>query len=94
MDANLLCFFACYIYTSADPFSLCFEHYHLHPLKFIPRLQEVMVCQAASQTKFRALKHESGIPGRATIIVRVIACFQPLQNCQAEYFRQLLKPVT
>nr|GLL28619.1 hypothetical protein DM860_012887 [Ipomoea trifida]GMD11173.1 transcription factor BHLH021 [Ipomoea batatas] len=53
-----------------------------------------MVCQAASQTKFRALKHESGIPGRATIIVRVIACFQPLQNCQAEYFRQLLKPVT
>ncbi|CAN4111956.1 unnamed protein product [Withania somnifera] len=53
-----------------------------------------MVCQAASQTRFRALKHENGITGRATIIVRVIACFQPLQNCQAEYFRQLLKPVT
>ncbi|KAL7262511.1 hypothetical protein ACSBR1_000806 [Camellia fascicularis] len=65
-----------------------------------------MVCQAASQTRFRALKHESGIAGSATIIVRVIACFQPLQDCQksyrillfgyfqAEYFRHLLKPVT
>ncbi|GMP45783.1 hypothetical protein CsSME_00014180 [Camellia sinensis var. sinensis] len=41
-----------------------------------------MVCQAASQTRFRALKHESGIAGSATIIVRVIACFQPLQDCQ------------
>ncbi|KAL6545811.1 hypothetical protein OROGR_009685 [Orobanche gracilis] len=53
-----------------------------------------MVCQAASQTRFRAHKHENGIAGRTTIIIRVIACFQPLQNCQAEYFRQLLKPVT
>ena len=42
----------------------------------------VMVCQAAGQTKFRALKHENGIAGGATIIVRVIACFQPLQDCQ------------
>ncbi|KAK6940225.1 hypothetical protein RJ641_029756 [Dillenia turbinata] len=42
-----------------------------------------MVCQAASQTRFRALKHENGIAGSATIIVRVIACFQPLQDCQA-----------
>ncbi|KAM1465449.1 hypothetical protein FF1_044015 [Malus domestica] len=41
-----------------------------------------MVCQAASQTRFRALKHENGIDGSATIIVRVIACFQPLQDCQ------------
>lgn len=41
-----------------------------------------MVCQAASQTRFRALKHENGIAGNATIIVRVIACFQPLQDCQ------------
>ncbi|KAL3825990.1 hypothetical protein ACJIZ3_022019 [Penstemon smallii] len=54
----------------------------------------VMVCQAAGQTRFRALKHERGITGCATIVVRVIACFQPLQDCQAEYFRQLLKPVT
>ncbi|BFG41239.1 hypothetical protein CerSpe_275130 [Prunus speciosa] len=53
-----------------------------------------MVCQGASQTRFRALKHENGIAGRPTIIVRVIACFQPLQDCQAEYFRHLLKPVT
>ncbi|GFP90156.1 transcription factor bhlh145 [Phtheirospermum japonicum] len=53
-----------------------------------------MVCQAASQTRFRATKHETGIAGFATIIVRVIACFQPLQDCQAEYFRSLLKPVT
>ncbi|KAL3617300.1 hypothetical protein CASFOL_038845 [Castilleja foliolosa] len=45
-----------------------------------------MVCQAASQTRFRAHKHENGIAGRTTIIV-VIACFQPLQNCQAEYFQ-------
>uniref|UniRef100_A0A9I9E993 Uncharacterized protein n=1 Tax=Cucumis melo TaxID=3656 RepID=A0A9I9E993_CUCME len=41
-----------------------------------------MVCQAASQTRFRALKHENGIAGKPTIIVKVIACFQPLQNCQ------------
>ncbi|KAK7302563.1 hypothetical protein RJT34_13455 [Clitoria ternatea] len=53
-----------------------------------------MVCQAASQTRFRALKHENGIEGESTIIVRVIACFQPLHDCQAEYFRHLLKPVT
>ncbi|KAJ8445084.1 hypothetical protein Cgig2_029456 [Carnegiea gigantea] len=53
-----------------------------------------MVCQAASQTRFRALKHENGVAGCATIIVRVIACFQPLCDCQAEYFRHLLKPVT
>ena len=44
--------------------------------------KEVMVCQAASQTRFRALKHEYGIDGAATIIVRVIACFQPLHFCQ------------
>lgn len=42
----------------------------------------VMVSQAASQTRFRATKHENGIAGSATIIVRVIACFQPLQDCQ------------
>ncbi|KAB2083562.1 hypothetical protein ERO13_A05G265200v2 [Gossypium hirsutum] len=53
-----------------------------------------MVCQAAGQTRFRALKYENGIAGSATIVVRVIACFQPLQDCQAEYFRHLLKPVT
>ncbi|KAK3006302.1 hypothetical protein RJ639_016856 [Escallonia herrerae] len=41
-----------------------------------------MVCQAASQTRFRALKHENGIAEGSTIIVRVIACFQPLQDCQ------------
>lgn len=54
----------------------------------------VMVCQAASQTRFRALKYEHGIAGRAAIVVRIIACFQPLKFCQAEYFRHLLKPVT
>ncbi|KAE9613460.1 hypothetical protein Lalb_Chr05g0217661 [Lupinus albus] len=53
-----------------------------------------MVYQAASQTRFRALKHWSGVEGEPTIIVRVIACFQPLHFCQAEYFRQLLKPIT
>ncbi|KAI5558383.1 hypothetical protein POPTR_017G047932v4 [Populus trichocarpa] len=53
-----------------------------------------MVCQAASQTRFRALKYENGIAGKPTIIVRVIACYRPLQDCQAEYFRHLLKPVT
>ncbi|XP_042453484.1 uncharacterized protein LOC122038012 isoform X2 [Zingiber officinale] len=53
-----------------------------------------MVCQAATRTAFRALKHENGISGSTTIIIRVIACFQPLQDCQAEYFRHLLKPVT
>lgn len=47
----------------------------------------VMVCQAASQTRFRALKHENGIAGSATIIVRVIACFQPLQDCQVSIIK-------
>lgn len=41
-----------------------------------------MVCQSSGQTRFRALKHLSGTAGSATIIVRVIACFQPLQDCQ------------
>jgi len=41
-----------------------------------------MVCQAASQTRFRALKHENGTAGCATVIVRVMACFQPLIDCQ------------
>lgn len=41
-----------------------------------------MVCQAASQTRFRALMYENGIAGRPTIVVRVIACFQPMQGCQ------------
>ncbi|KAK1406719.1 hypothetical protein QVD17_38327 [Tagetes erecta] len=45
-----------------------------------------MVCQSAGQTRFRALKHLNGTAGSATIIVKVIACFQPLQDCQAEYF--------
>ncbi|KAK9758283.1 hypothetical protein RND81_01G220400 [Saponaria officinalis] len=53
-----------------------------------------MVCQAASKTRFRTLKHENGVAGFSTIIVRLIVCFQPLDECQAEYFRQLLKPVT
>ena len=35
-----------------------------------------MVWKAAAQTRFRVFKHENGI------IVRVIACFQLLQNCQ------------
>ncbi|KAL0412667.1 UNVERIFIED_CONTAM: Transcription factor [Sesamum radiatum] len=51
-----------------------------------------MVCQAASQTRFRALKHENGIAGRTTIIVRVIACFQPLQNCQVALLAGWLQP--
>ena len=46
-----------------------------------------MVCQAASQTRFRALKHENGYAGSSTIIVRVIACFQPLTDCQVYYSR-------
>nr|DAD33824.1 TPA_asm: hypothetical protein HUJ06_012675 [Nelumbo nucifera] len=32
--------------------------------------------------------------GKITMNVRVIACYQLMQVCQAEYFRQLLKPVT
>ncbi|GAU24093.1 hypothetical protein TSUD_388860 [Trifolium subterraneum] len=42
-----------------------------------------MVGKAASQTRFRALKHWNGVEGEPTIIVRVIACFQPLHDCQA-----------
>ncbi|KAH7388457.1 hypothetical protein KP509_16G076800 [Ceratopteris richardii] len=67
---------------------------HAKPCHDKMRRFQVMVCQGASFTRFRALKHESGISGHSTMIVRVIACFQPVQTCQAEYFRQLLKPVT
>ncbi|GKV43854.1 hypothetical protein SLEP1_g51103 [Rubroshorea leprosula] len=38
-----------------------------------------MVCQAACRTRFRALKHENGITGSATIVVKVIAGFQPFR---------------
>ncbi|KAK4793108.1 hypothetical protein SAY86_023543 [Trapa natans] len=41
-----------------------------------------MVCQAAGRTRFRALKHLHRVAGSATIIVRIIACFQPLRDCQ------------
>ncbi|KAK9758282.1 hypothetical protein RND81_01G220400 [Saponaria officinalis] len=41
-----------------------------------------MVCQAASKTRFRTLKHENGVAGFSTIIVRLIVCFQPLDECQ------------
>ncbi|KAL0909059.1 hypothetical protein M5K25_023581 [Dendrobium thyrsiflorum] len=48
-----------------------------------------MVCQAATQTRFRTLKHENGFAGGATMIVRVIACFQQLQDCQMWKFSYL-----
>lgn len=32
--------------------------------------------------------------GKITMNVRIIAYYQLMQVCQAEYFRQLLKPVT
>ena len=41
-----------------------------------------MVWQAASQTRFRALKYENGIAGKPSIIVRFIACYRPLLDCQ------------
>ncbi|KAG7550061.1 hypothetical protein ISN45_At05g008410 [Arabidopsis thaliana x Arabidopsis arenosa] len=54
-----------------------------------------MVSQSAGQTRFRTFKYENnGDSSRPTIVVRVIACFQPMDNCQAEYFRHILKPVT
>ncbi|KAI5057246.1 hypothetical protein GOP47_0027261 [Adiantum capillus-veneris] len=53
-----------------------------------------MICQAASLIRFRALKHKGGICGHVTMVLRIIAGFQPSRTCQAEYFRQLLKPVT
>uniref|UniRef100_A0A0D9VUU2 BHLH domain-containing protein n=1 Tax=Leersia perrieri TaxID=77586 RepID=A0A0D9VUU2_9ORYZ len=39
-----------------------------------------MVWQAVAQTRFRVFKHENGIS------VRVIACFQPSQDCQKTLF--------
>ncbi|KAG6481004.1 hypothetical protein ZIOFF_057595 [Zingiber officinale] len=82
-------------------YRLCFIHLDFFVLCWFIGLVRIleerivgMVCQAATRTAFRALKHENGIAGSTTIIIRVIACFQPLQDCQAEYFRHLLKPVT
>ena len=40
--------------------------------------------------KYRAVKEV----GKIKMSVGVIVYFQSLQVCQAEYFRQLLKPVT
>ncbi|CAN8298852.1 unnamed protein product [Cochlearia groenlandica] len=54
-----------------------------------------MVRQSSGQTSFRALMYETnGDSNKPTIVVRVIACFQHMANCQAEYFRHMLKPVT
>ncbi|KAG7607244.1 hypothetical protein ISN45_At05g060560 [Arabidopsis thaliana x Arabidopsis arenosa] len=53
-----------------------------------------MVCQSPGKTRFRGLKYETGNANESTIVVRVIECYQPMDNCQAEYFRLLLKPVT
>ncbi|KAL4203625.1 hypothetical protein AMTRI_Chr01g128920 [Amborella trichopoda] len=47
-----------------------------------------MVCQAAGKARFRALKHYEE-NGRATIVVRVIACFQPLQGCQEHVIKHM-----
>ncbi|KAK2662905.1 hypothetical protein Ddye_001479 [Dipteronia dyeriana] len=41
-----------------------------------------MVSQAAGQTRFRELKYENGIAGKPTIIVKVVACFKPMEDCQ------------
>jgi len=42
-----------------------------------------MVSQSAGQTRFRTFKYENnGDSSRPTIVVRVIACFQPMDNCQ------------
>ncbi|KAG9148364.1 hypothetical protein Leryth_024391 [Lithospermum erythrorhizon] len=49
-----------------------------------------MVSQAAGQTRFRTLKHENGIAGSSAIVIRVIACFQPLQDCQTTNFQQFV----
>ncbi|KAI7732001.1 LOW QUALITY PROTEIN: hypothetical protein M8C21_030189, partial [Ambrosia artemisiifolia] len=46
------------------------------------KIKVVMVCQSAGQTRFRALKHLNGTAGRPTIILKLIACFQPLQHSQ------------
>ncbi|KAG2684803.1 hypothetical protein I3843_10G088900 [Carya illinoinensis] len=40
--------------------------------------------------RYRAVKEV----GQIKMSVRVIAYYQLIQACQAEYFRQLLKPVT
>jgi len=32
--------------------------------------------------------------GRIVMNVRIFACYQVIEVCQAEYFRQLLKPIT
>jgi hypothetical protein len=61
---------------------LSLEHLEHFGCSILKGWKVVMVCQAASQTRFRALKHENGMAGCATIIVRVIACFQPLRECQ------------
>ncbi|KAF8115723.1 hypothetical protein N665_0025s0180 [Sinapis alba] len=54
-----------------------------------------MVSQSAGQTRFRTFKYENnGDSNKPTIVVRAIVCFQPMANCQAEYFRHMLKPVT
>ncbi|KAF2538893.1 hypothetical protein F2Q68_00023046 [Brassica cretica] len=49
-----------------------------------------MVSQSAGQTRFRTFKYENN----GAVVVRAIVCFQPMANCQAEYFRHMLKPVT
>ncbi|TKW15504.1 hypothetical protein SEVIR_5G240950v4 [Setaria viridis] len=40
--------------------------------------------------RFRVVKEV----GRIVMNVRIFACCQLIEVCQAEYFRQLLKPIT
>lgn len=45
---------------------------------------------AVTLKRYRAVKDV----GKIKMNVRIIAYYQLMQVCQAEYFRQLLKPVT
>lgn len=48
------------------------------------------MCIAVTLKRYRAVKEV----GKIKMSVGVVAYYQLVQVCQAEYFRQLLKPVT
>ncbi|KAJ7562617.1 hypothetical protein O6H91_03G077400 [Diphasiastrum complanatum] len=53
-----------------------------------------MTGPASNRGSTGAVKYEGNDADHPVSTSRIIVCFQPLHECQASYFRQLLKPIT
>ncbi|KAJ7555041.1 hypothetical protein O6H91_05G019700 [Diphasiastrum complanatum] len=53
-----------------------------------------MTAPTANRKSTEGVKYQGNDADHPVSTFRIIACFQPLHECQARYFRQLLKPIT